>query len=139
MPLRLTRCAALFACLLAPALLACVPAPTRNLEELIIQDSTYLDPASMLPYSGRVVRHFPGEDSLLQLEASLSDGTWEGELTVYHESGRVRYQGEMSGGAQCGGWIENENPAEPETVYQAITEDLESLVIYPECPRAARR
>ena len=130
---RLTRCAAWLACLLAPVLFACV-APARNLEELIIQDSTYLDPVSMLPYSGRVIRHFQGEDSLLQLEATLRGGTWEGELTVYHESGRVRYQGEMSGGAQCGGWIENENATEPETVYQAITEDLESLVIYPECP-----
>lgn len=134
MPLRLTRCAGLSACLLTSALCACAPTPTRDLEELIIQDSTYLDPVSMAPYSGRVVRHFPGEDSVLQLEASLRNGTWEGELTVYHESGRVRYQGEMSGGARCGGWIENENPAEPETVYQAITEDLESLVIYPECP-----
>jgi len=131
---RMNRCAVRLACLLAPALFACAPTPTRNLDALIIQDSTYLDPVSMLPYSGRVVRHFPGEDSLLQLEAGLRNGTWEGELTVYHESGRVRYQGEMSGGAQCGGWIENENPAEPETVYQAITEDLESLVIYPECP-----
>ncbi len=88
----------------------------------------------MLPYSGRVFRNFPGEEERVQLEATLRDGTWEGELTVYHETGRVRYQGEVSGGARCGGWIENEAPTAPETVYEAIKEDLESLVMYPGCP-----
>ena len=88
----------------------------------------------MLPFSGPVFRNFPGEDGRVQLETTMRDGTWEGELTVYHETGRVRYQGEMSGGAQCGGWIENEVAAEPESVYEAIKEDLESLVMYPACP-----
>ena len=109
-------------------------APSRELTELVVQDSTYLDPETMLPFSGRVFRNFSGEDGGPQLEAAMRDGTWEGELTVYHESGRIRYQGEMSGGARCGAWVENENPAEPETVYEAIKEDLESLVMYPECP-----
>lgn len=116
------------------ALCACTPTLTRDLDDLIVEDSTYLDPGTMLPYSGRVVRYFRGEERVRQVEATLRDGTWEGELTVYHSSGRVRYQGEMSAGAQCGGWIENENPTEPESVYQAIREDLESLVMYPECP-----
>ena len=65
MPERMTRFAARLACLLAPTLFACAPTPTRNLDELIVQDSTYLDPVSMLPYSGRVVRHFPGERQCL--------------------------------------------------------------------------
>ena len=123
-----------FAFLLTMALCACTPTLTRDLDDLIVEDSTYLDPGTMLPYSGRVVRYFRGEERVRQVEATLRDGTWEGELTVYHSSGRVRYQGEMSAGAQCGGWIENENPTEPESVYQAIREDLESLVMYPECP-----
>ena len=109
-------------------------APSRELTELVVQDSTYLDPETMLPFSGRVFRNFAGEVGGLQLEAAMREGTWEGELTVYHESGRIRYQGEMSGGARCGAWVENENPTEPETVYEAIKEDLESLVMYPECP-----
>ena len=109
-------------------------APTRELTELVVQDSTYLDPETMLPFSGRVFRNFAGEGSGPQLEAAMRDGTWEGELTVFHESGRIRYQGEMSGGARCGAWVENENPTEPESVYEAIKEDLESLVMYPECP-----
>ena len=118
---------------MAFVLFAC-QAPAREIGELVVQDTTYLEPATMLPYSGRVFRNFPGEEERVQLEATLRDGTWEGELTVYHETGRVRYQGEMSGGARCGGWIENEAPTAPETVYEAIKEDLESLVMYPGCP-----
>ncbi len=109
-------------------------APTRELTELIVQDSTYLDPETMLPFSGRVFRDFSGTGGGRQLDATMRDGTWEGELTVFHEGGRIRYQGEMSGGARCGAWVENENPTEPESVYEAIKEDLESLVMYPECP-----
>ena len=88
----------------------------------------------MLPYSGPVFRNFPDDDDRVLLRATLKGGTWEGELSVYHETGRVRYQGEMAGGARCGGWIQNEAPEEPESVYEAIKEDLESLVMYPECP-----
>ena len=121
--------------LIAVALFACDSLPTRDLDELIVQDSTYLDPETMRPYSGRVLRHFPGdEDGRVFLEATLRDGTWKGELTIYHTTGRIRYQGEMSGGARCGAWTENENPVEPENVYDAIKEDLESIVLYPECP-----
>lgn len=120
------------AALVLLALAGC-QAPSRELTELVVQDSTYLDPETMLPFSGRVFRNFAGEDGGPQLEASMRDGTWEGELTVFHETGRIRYQGEMSGGARCDAWVENENPTEPESVYEAIKEDLESLVIYPEC------
>ena len=121
--------------LVAVALFACDSRPARDLGELIVQDSTYLDPETMLPYSGRVLRHFSGdEEGRMFLEATLRDGTWEGELTIYHTTGRIRYQGEMSGGARCGAWTENENPVEPESVYDAIKEDLESIVLYPECP-----
>ncbi len=113
---------------------ACMQIPPREITELVVQDSTYLDPETMLPYSGPVFRNFLGEEGRTQFEATLRDGTWEGEFTVYHETGRIRYQGEMSGGTQCGGWIENEDLVEPETVYEAIRQDLEALVIYPDCP-----
>ena len=117
---------------LAPA--SCFPAPGRSLEELVVQDSTYVDPETMAPYTGPVFRMFPGDSSSVQLRATLRGGTWEGGLTVYHRTGRIRYQGEMTGGARCGAWTENEQPAAPESVYQAIKEDLESLVMYPACP-----
>ncbi len=99
-----------------------------------MRDSTYFDPLTDAPFSGRVFHDFGGAEGGRQLEATLAEGTWEGELVVYHPTGRIRYQGEMSDGARCGAWIENENPAEPGTLHQAIREDLESLVIYPECP-----
>lgn len=118
----------------ALALSACGRMPAREIGELVVQDSTYLDPETLLPYSGRVFRNFPGEAGGTQLEATLRDGTWEGDFTIYHETGRIRYEGEMSGGSQCGAWIENESAVEPESAYEAIKEDLESLVIYPDCP-----
>lgn len=128
---RLTR---LLLCPAVLSLAACARTPPREITELVVQDSTYLDPETMLPYSGPVFRNFPGEDGGTQLDATLRDGTWAGEFTIYHETGRIRYEGEMSGGAQCGAWIENENSVEPESAYEAIKEDLESLVIYPDCP-----
>lgn len=118
----------------ALAFSACGRMPARGIGELVVQDSTYLDPETLLPYSGRVFRNFPGEAGGTQLEATLRDGTWEGDFTIYHETGRIRYEGEMSGGSQCGAWIENESAVEPESAYEAIKEDLESLVIYPDCP-----
>ena len=88
----------------------------------------------MLPYSGPVFRDFPGAEGRVQIEATLSEGTWEGELTVYHETGRIRYQGDMAQGTQCGGWVEQDDPDTPGSMYEEIKQDLESLVMYPECP-----
>ena len=127
------RSRVVLAALVLLALFACGRTPPREIGELVVRDSTYLDPETLLPYSGRVFRDFPGEDGGTQLEATLRDGTWEGEFTIYHETGRIRYEGEMSGGSQCGAWVENDSPVEPESVYEAIKEDLESLVIYPDC------
>ena len=131
--------------LLGPAAAACNASPPRELADLVVRDSTYLDSETLTPYTGPVVHHFaaaaPSDEDAesaperrRQLEATLRDGAWEGELTVYHPTGRIRYQGEMRAGARCGAWTENENADEPETVYEAIREDLESLVIYPDCP-----
>ena len=120
--------------LAALAIASCSGPPSRPLTELVVRDSTYFDPATGLPFSGRVFHDFGGEEGGRQLEAAMRDGTWEGELAVYHPTGRIRYEGEMSGGARCGVWVENENPVEPQSAYQAIREDLESLVVYAECP-----
>ncbi len=132
--MRLTMAAAMAVPVFAFAIVSCSPAPGRSLRELVVRDSTYLDPVTEAPYSGRVFHDFDGEEGGRQLEATMEGGTWEGELTVYHPTGRIRYQGELSGGVRCGAWVENENPVEPESAYEAIKEDLESLVMYPECP-----
>jgi len=113
---------------------ACVGPAPRDLAELIVEDSTYLDPDTRTPYTGSVFRSFPERPGQTQLESRLADGTWHGELTVYHSTGRVRYQGEMSAGVQCGGWVENEESRPPGSLYEEVKEDLESLVMYPPCP-----
>lgn len=119
----------------AVALWGCSGPPGRELGELLVRDSLYLDPETLTPYSGPVFRAFPAEEGGgVQLRATLRDGAWEGEMTLYHPTGRVREQGETASGAKCGGWIENERPEAPASVYAEIKEDLESLVVYAPCP-----
>ena len=107
----------------------------RDLGELVVRDSVYLDPETLVPYSGPVFRVFPPEDGgSLRLRATLRNGAWEGEMTVYHSTGRIRQQGETAGGAKCGGWTENDQPVAPASLYEEIKADLESLVMYAPCP-----
>lgn len=119
-----------------PAFLwSCDIAPTRSLDELTVVDSTYVVPETGEPYSGNVTAQWPERlGGRSRLEAGLVNGTWEGEFTLYHPTGRIRSKGWMSGGAPCGGWVENENPTVPESMLQEVTEELESLVIYGDCP-----
>lgn len=107
----------------------------RDLGELMVRDSVYLDPETLVPYSGPVFRVFAPEDGGgVRLRATLRDGAWEGEMAIYHSTGRIRQQGETADGAKCGGWIENERPDAPESLYEEIKADLESLVMYAPCP-----
>ncbi len=118
----------------AVLLAACVDLVARNLDELVVQDSTYYDPATQEPYTGPVFKRFDTDPSVVQLRARLEHGTFTGELTVYHASGRVRFQGQMVEGRQCGGWLENEDDSEAESEVEAVKRELESIVIYPACP-----
>ena len=119
----------------APFLLrACTSAPPTDLNMLVRGDSTYFAPGTLEPFSGRVVRYFTNAPDKIQIEGTLENGTWEGELTVYHESGRIRYQGVMSRGAPCGAWVENREDEPAESVYQMLKQEIESLGLYPECP-----
>ncbi len=61
------------------------------LDELTIQDSTYLDPETLAPYTGLVFRVFETAPETRKLHGALMDGAWQGELVVYHSNGRVRY------------------------------------------------
>ncbi|NJD19044.1 MAG: hypothetical protein FIA95_07165 [Gemmatimonadetes bacterium] len=116
------------------ALWSCAPGPAADLGTLVLRDSTYLEPGTLEPFSGRVVRHFTDAPEKVELKGTLVDGTWEGELTVYHESGRIRYQGQLSAGAPCGAWVENREDAEAASVYETLLQDVESLGVYPDCP-----
>ena len=121
-------------------LLSCAaPTPERDLDELILRDSTYLVPETMEPFTGPVFRNFESDSTQAELRGALRDGTWEGELRVYHSNGRIRYMGTLSRGAQCGVWIENRDADAPENVYEELVQEVESMGLYPPCPEDAGR
>lgn len=113
---------------------SCSAAPPTELDMLVRRDSTYLAPGTHEPFSGEVVRYFDGEPRRVQIRGTLDEGRWEGELTVYHPSGRVRYQGRLSAGAPCGAWVENREDEAAESVYQELKQEIESMGLYPDCP-----
>lgn len=129
----MTRRLLLLPCLLA---LACSTTPTRDLSDLVLQDSTYYTPETMEPYTGDVFRHFPNDPGNVELRGTLRDGTWNGELTVYHPNGRIRYMGILADGEKCGAWAENQDPDPPENVYEDLKQEIESMGLYPQCPES---
>lgn len=108
--------------------------PPVPLEQLVLRDSTYLDDETLLPYTGRVVKVFANDADRVQLRGELVDGTWNGEIVVYHENGRIRYQGWLDRGEKCGAWIENRDPTPPTDVFAELKQEIESLGLYPPCP-----
>jgi len=105
----------------------------RDLDELMVEDSVYVTAETMEPYSGPVYRMFPDGSARVQLEGTLLDGAWDGELMVYHANGRVRYMGSFSGGERCGPWTENLDSLPPVNLYDELVRDIESMGIYPPC------
>ena len=114
-------------------LAACGGLAPRDLSELVVQVSLYLATDTKLPYSGRVFRPFPGQPGKVQLEGTLLDGTWNGELTVYHANGHIRYMGSFAQGDRCGPWTENLDSLPPVNLYDELVRDIESMGIYPAC------
>lgn len=108
--------------------------PERELTELVLRDSTYLSPEDLAPYTGDVFKYFPDQTSKVQLRGHLRDGMWNGEITVYHPNGRIRYLGELVDGVKCGVWTENMDPDPPESLYRELKQEIESMSLYPECP-----
>lgn len=114
---------------------ACAPTQAvRDLDELVVRDSTYLDPSTLVPYSGPVVRTFPDDPERLEIDGALLGGVWHGELVVYHPSGRVRYAGAFAFGERCGPWTENSFDREPVNLYDELVSDIDAMGIYPPCP-----
>jgi hypothetical protein len=109
-------------------------APPVPLERLVLQDSVYLDAETLLPYTGRVVKAFANDADRVQLRGELVEGAWNGEIVVYHENGRIRYQGWLDDGEKCGAWIENRDPTAPADVFAELKQEIESLGLYPPCP-----
>ena len=115
-------------------LVGCAPDAARDLRELVVKDSTYYEREAMQPYSGRVFRPFPGDPARVEIEGVLLDGTWHGELLVYHPSGRIRYQGSFAYGEKCGPWTEDSDDRPALNVYDELLSEIETLGIYPPCP-----
>ena len=113
-------------------LAACGPAP-KDLTELAIRDSVYVDPGSLEPYSGPVFRGFPDGPEGVQLEGHLLRGAWDGEIMVYHPNGRIRYMGSFRNGERCGPWTENADSVPLGDLYDAVVREVETLGLYPPC------
>ena len=120
-------------CLLVCALFVGCAGPPRVLDELVVVDSLYIEPATGEPWTGSVVRYFEDEPEKVQIEGGLLDGAWHGELVVYHPNGRVRYMGSFVNGERCGPWTENADSTSLESVYEALIREVESMGIYPPC------
>jgi hypothetical protein len=127
-------------CLIFPLLLvlACGHAiepsvPAKDLAELVIRDSTYYAPETMVPYTGPVFSRFTLHPDQVQLEGRLQDGTWDGELRIYHRDGRIRYEGRFEHGERCGAWTENTDPRPQTNVLDELKDGIESLALYPPC------
>jgi hypothetical protein len=114
-------------------LVACGPVGRQDLSELVVEDSVYVTAETKLPYSGPVFRSFPDEPGSVELEGSLVDGAWDGDLTVYHANGRIRYMGSFALGERCGPWTENLDSLPPVNLYDELVRDIESMGIYPPC------
>jgi hypothetical protein len=106
----------------------------RPLEELVVRDSTYYDPETGEPFSGPVIRRFPDDPDGIQLRGTLRDGTWTGELRVYHPNGRIRFLGSFHEGRRCGEWLEEQPAEDPGSIYERLVDEIESLSVYPPCP-----
>ena len=106
----------------------------RDLRELVLRDSLYREPGTMTPYTGRVFRPFPGDSTRVEIEGGLAGGDWDGEMIVYHPSGRIRYKGEFVEGERCGPWTENTLDLEPLNDYGELLSEIESMAMYPPCP-----
>ncbi len=111
----------------------CTPTPVRDLDELVQQDSTYYEPQTMEPYSGRVYRLFRDDSTKVEIEGTMRGGTWHGELTVFHFNGRVRFAGSFANGVRCGAWIENADPEPRASLYEELVQEIESMGLYPPC------
>lgn len=109
--------------------------PRRDLRELVVQDSTYFAPETMLPYTGRVFRNFLDDSTRVEIEGAMLGGDWHGAFSVYHRSGRTRYAGSFDRGERCGPWTENSFDREPEDAYEALLSEIGTLALYPPCPK----
>jgi len=112
-------------------LTGCGEAP-RDLNELTVMDSVYVDEVTGSQWTGPVYRDFEEVEGT-ELEGALVQGAWHGDLTVYHPNGRIRYMGSFYQGERCGAWTENTDSVDLGSVYQALIREMETMALYPPC------
>jgi hypothetical protein len=122
--------------LLLVSLIGCGPGGSSapvELRDLVLRDSTYYEPVTLEPYTGRVSSAFLTDSERTQIEGEMLDGVWHGDFRVYHLDGRIRYEGRLEHGVQCGAWTENTDPRPPSSIYEELVSEIESLGLYPPC------
>ena len=96
-----------------------------------MRDSLYVDPGTGEAFSGPVFRSFESDPERVQVEGALLGGAWEGELTVYHSNGRIRYMGSFRGGERCGPWTENADSTPVGSALDMLVREVETMGLYP--------
>jgi len=112
---------------------SCAGDAPRDLNELAVVDSVYVDRDTGAPWSGPVERGFEDDTTRLQIEGVLRGGVWDGEMIVYHPNGRVRYMGSFALGERCGPWVENADSTPTANAYEDLVREVETLALYPPC------
>ena len=79
----------------------------RNIDELMRQGETYLDPETFEPYSGPVGDFFPGNSLKIQVRLNLKDGVPDGPFENYRGNGQLMWKGTYKDGELCGEWFED--------------------------------
>ena len=87
----------------------------RNLDELVQQGDTLLDPETMRPYSGPAFQLFANQPALLRskgpvkvrMMCALLDGQMHGPHETYHKGGRLRSKGEFIHGTFHPKWFDH--------------------------------
>ena len=75
---------------LALIVLACFEPIARDLDELLQQEETFVDPETMEPYTGPVFGVFPWDADRILIRANLKDGRFDGLYERYYATGQLR-------------------------------------------------
>ncbi len=111
----------------------CSDRVATDLSVLQFVESVYVAPAIAEPFTGSIVRYFAAQPDEVQLEGTLRDGAFDGELVIYHPNGRVRFMGSFRAGERRGSWAENADSNTTGSAYQVLQREVETLRLYPAC------
>jgi hypothetical protein len=76
----------------------CADPEPRRLDELVVRDGRYLDPADFEPYTGPVFSVFDGNSASVELRTRLAAGRFDGPYERFYRSGSLFGTGSYSDG-----------------------------------------